>query len=91
MVSGVSWQNKLDLIREDMKKSGVDIFVIVALDEIAWTLNLRGADIPFFPVFKSYLIIQMDEATLYVSQKKLTPEVLKHLNSNHTSQGQFVQ
>lgn len=54
--------------------------VISKLDDIAWLLNLRGNDIDYNPLFKSYLFIYMKENsdktllfTLYVNQKKVTP------------------
>lgn len=88
----MKWEEKLDLIREDMKKDNLNVFVVTALDEIAWALNLRGSDIPFFPVFRSYLVVkETKEAVLYVSQDKITGEIVEHLNANLTRDGQFVR
>ena len=54
------------------------------LADIAWTLNLRGGDIPFNPVFYAYLALQFPErrGILFVDEKKLTPEVRQHLREN---------
>jgi Xaa-Pro aminopeptidase len=48
---------------------------------VAWTLNLRGSDIEFNPVFVSYLLITADKATLYINQAKLTAEVSAYLKA----------
>ena len=44
---------------------GATATVISALDEVAWQFNLRGADIPYNPFFKSYAIIYTD----YINQQ----------------------
>jgi Xaa-Pro aminopeptidase len=54
-----------------------------ALDDIAWTLNLRGSDVHCNPVFVSYLLISSTTTTLYVDQRKLTPEVLAYLKAEN--------
>jgi len=50
--------------------SGADFLLMTALDEIAWTLNLRGSDIDYNPVFFSYLIFDVNtkSPTLYIDQ-----------------------
>ena len=56
--SGMSTKEKYDLVAEKLG-SVVDSLLIVALDEIAWFLNLRGTDIEFNPVFFSYAIFHI--------------------------------
>ena len=65
-LSGVS--EKYDNIAKAM--SGADFLLMTALDEIAWTLNLRGSDIDYNPVFFSYLIFDVNNKspTLYIDQ-----------------------
>lgn len=53
--------------------------LISALDEVAWTLNLRGSDVEYNPVFVSYLLITPTTATLYVNAEKLPPAVVNYL------------
>ncbi|KAK6628402.1 hypothetical protein RUM43_002214 [Polyplax serrata] len=89
--AGMDWHEKLQIIRDDMSASNIDTFVVTALDEIAWTLNLRGDDIPYFPVFRSYLVIQMNAAYLYIPSGKSTPELVHHLNSNLSVPGDHVK
>ena len=78
--SGENIKSKLSRIREEMNKEGADNLLITVLDDIAWTTNLRGNDIPCNPVFLSYLLIDMDKAYLYVDLDKITPEVKTYLN-----------
>lgn len=50
-------------------------------DSIAWTLNLRGSDVPYNPVFFSYLVITLDEVILFVdSNKELVSPVNRYLD-----------
>ncbi len=74
--------DKLSRIREKMRAEGADIFVVSALDEIAWTLNLRGSDIPCNPVFLSYMLIFYDKCLLYVNEKILSEEIIKNLSDD---------
>ena len=53
--------------------------LMASLDDIAWTLNLRGADVHCNPVFVSYLLISSHSATLFVDERKLTPAARQHL------------
>ncbi|KAL7646327.1 UNVERIFIED_CONTAM: hypothetical protein RMT77_003236 [Armadillidium vulgare] len=61
--TGREWYDKIFDIKEKMDSNDGDVIVLTTLDEIAWTLNLRGSDIPFNPVFRSYLIIDKGNET----------------------------
>ncbi len=63
--AGVSTDEKLQSLRDEMKSAGADVMVITALDEIAYLLNLRGEDVEYNPVFMSFLIVRMKDITLY--------------------------
>ena len=76
--AGESCQEKVERIRQQMKKDDIDTTMITALDEIAWVLNLRGSDVHCNPVFVSYLLIDYD-IKLYIDECKLTPEVRNYL------------
>ena len=54
-------------------------FLVTALDEVAWLLNLRGADIEFNPVFFAYCLVTPSKCALYIDAKKLSPRVAEHL------------
>lgn len=53
--------------------------VVTALDEIAWLLNLRGKDMMYTPVTKSYLIVAQDQIHMYIDQNKLSYEAKLYL------------
>lgn len=78
--AGVSCSDKLAQIRESLCRNHADGILISALDEIAWTLNMRGNDVHCNPVFISYLFITQSDATLYILPEKLTPEVTSYLH-----------
>ena len=71
----VSIQDKLSQVKQNTE---ADYTLLSALDDIAWTLNLRGSDVDFNPVFIAYLLIG-DETTLYVDQSKLPTQVKTYL------------
>ena len=77
--AGKSCEEKISAIRAELKKKGVYALFISALDEIAWTLNLRGNDVHCNPVIVSYLLITQDEVTYFISPEKVTPEVETYL------------
>ncbi|KAK9508056.1 hypothetical protein O3M35_007802 [Rhynocoris fuscipes] len=79
--AGRIWQDKVAEVRDMMKNEGCDALVITALDEIAWLLNIRGRDIPYFPAFKSYVIITRDQLNFYADQRKIGEAVRKHLQT----------
>lgn len=79
--SGKSAQQKLKEIREDMKRVGVTSFVLTSLDDIAWLFNIRGNDIPCFPVVLSFAYITMNEARIYVNRETISETIEKKLNS----------
>ncbi|XP_049799678.1 xaa-Pro aminopeptidase ApepP-like [Schistocerca nitens] len=80
--TGESWQDKIGRLRIWLQERSADALVLTALDEIAWNLNLRGGDVPYTPVFRSYLIITLEDATLYLPAGKSTAAVVAHLNSD---------
>jgi Xaa-Pro aminopeptidase len=73
--TGESTADKLKRIREVMKEAGATSHVITTLDDICWTLNMRGNDIEFFPLVLSYAIITMDQVDLYINEAKLDDEM----------------
>ncbi len=80
--AGRSCRQKIELIREEIRKNNCQSILLSALDEIAWTLNLRGSDVHCNPVFISYMHITQKKATLYIIEEKLSPEVKVYLKEN---------
>jgi Xaa-Pro aminopeptidase len=76
---GLSRTDKIKLIRDKMKEKGATHYIIASLDEIAWALNFRGKDIPYNPLFHSYLIITENQVYLFIDPHKLTSAIGKQL------------
>lgn len=81
--AGISCTEKMNQIREAISKEGFSGILLSALDEIAWTLNLRGSDVHCNPVFISYLLITEENATLYIIENKIPNEVRSYLEENN--------
>ena len=77
--AGEPTHEKIARIREALRKRHADGMLMAALDDIAWTLNLRGTDVHCNPVFVAYLLISSKDVTLYINQVKLTTEVADYL------------
>ena len=69
--SGESSKSKLSRIRKEMEDAGCDTHIVSTLDDICWTLNIRGNDIDFFPLVLSYAIIKKDSFEFYIDERKL--------------------
>ena len=79
--AGESCREKISRIRKALRDAHADGMLMSALDDIAWTLNLRGTDVHCNPVFVSYLLISSNHVTLYINKVKLTPQVEAYLDS----------
>ena len=77
--AGETTGDKIARIRQALRKQHADGMLMAALDDIAWTLNLRGTDVHCNPVFVSYLLISPKSVTLFINKEKLTPEVSAYL------------
>ncbi len=80
--AGLSYKDKITQIREAIRRNSCTGILISALDEVAWTLNLRGSDVHCNPVFVSYLLITEYSSTLYIIENKLSDEVKDYLTEN---------
>ncbi|MDR0940263.1 MAG: aminopeptidase P family protein [Mediterranea sp.] len=80
--AGKSCAEKLADIRAKLAREGVFNILLSSLDEIAWTLNLRGSDVHCTPVVVSYLLITRENAILFIDPAKVTPEVDAYLTAN---------
>lgn len=78
-LSGLSVHDKLDLINNRLRREGADSLILAALDEIAWTFNIRGTDVTYNPVVVSYAFVSEEESVLFVKQEKLTVDVAESL------------
>ena len=80
--TGASCTEKIERIQEAIAQNGASAIILSALDEIAWTLNLRGSDVHCNPVFISYLLISKEGHTLYILEEKITDEVRDYLDKH---------
>ena len=71
--AGVSVEDKLTTLTASLIEAGADAYLMAALDEIAWTFNLRGADVDYNPVFIAYALIYREGATLFTEPSRLDP------------------
>lgn len=79
--AGESCHDKLGRIRSNLLRRGAGGMLMTQLDDIAWTLNLRGTDVHCTPVFVAWLIVAEEVAVLYIKDEKLSPEVIEYLNA----------
>lgn len=77
--AGRNSRDKLNDIRQKMKEADAETALVSALDEIAWTLNIRGNDVHCNPVVVSYLVIGEHEAHFFIQPSKVTAELSAHL------------
>lgn len=80
--AGKSCTDKLAEIRSRMQASGTQALLVAALDEVAWTLNLRGSDVACNPVFVGYLLITWQKAVLFVEAGKLNAAATSYLHTH---------
>lgn len=81
-LTGEDAQSKLTRIRKALREQHADGMLMAQLDDIAWTLNLRGSDVHCNPVFVSYLLIASQRVTLYINKEKVTADVQRYLADN---------
>lgn len=79
--AGELCHDKLGRIRSSLLRRGACGMLMTQLDDIAWTLNLRGTDVHCTPVFVAWLIVAEEVAVLYIKDEKLSPEVIEYLNA----------
>ena len=84
--TGKYWYDKVKDVQREIKEVGAIAHVVQELDSVAWLLNLRGAEIPYNPVFFAYVIVTLNDVLFFVDSRKIyaTP-VQKHLQLNTCS------
>lgn len=78
--AGRSRIQKLSHVRQLMKKDKATHYLIIALDEIAWTFNLRGKDVSYNPVFYSYAVVEENKCVLFTEESRLSSGEQKELS-----------
>lgn len=88
--AGETAKSKLVRVRQALRELHADGMLVSALDDVAWTLNLRGTDVHCNPVFVAYLLIDSDHATLYCDKEKLSADVTSYLNDQGVATAQYA-
>lgn len=81
--TGESRASKLSSIIHELNDNMVEYYLVSALDEIAWTLNIRGADVESNPVCISYLLIGTEKSIWFVDKNKLSNELISALEKDN--------
>ena len=81
--AGISRPGKIKMIQDEMKKKKVDYHLLSALDDIAWTFNIRGNDVLYSPLVVSYALISKDESYLFIDKKRLPKSLVEDLHSDN--------
>jgi Xaa-Pro aminopeptidase len=77
--AGLSIEEKLEKLRQQMKEEKVKAHILTTLDSIAWLFNIRGTDVEFNPVVIAFAIITPKKALLFTGMEKITRAVQRHL------------
>jgi Xaa-Pro aminopeptidase len=74
-LTGRSTAEKLSDVRARMLEAGAQLLPITKLDQVAWLFNLRGADVPYNPVFIAYGLVGLEQAWLFTQPDRVLTEV----------------
>lgn len=80
--AGKSTAEKIFNIRQQMYDLGAKSHLITALDDLAWTFNIRATDVPFNPVVIGYALVAEKKTHLFVNPNRLTEEHKDILHKN---------
>ncbi|MGB4415097.1 MAG: aminopeptidase P family protein [Paludibacter sp.] len=89
--AGKTTAEKLSALRAEMKKARAEIFVMSALDDIAWLFNIRGNDVAYNPVVIAYALVEEEKATLFIAPEKLTPDTRLYLENEGISVAGYLE
>ena len=80
--SGESVKSKLERVRQILRDNGAELCIVSNLDDIAWLLNIRGADVAYNPVVRSYVIVTEADCTIFTDYDKISQSVGEYFASN---------
>ncbi|WP_407479427.1 aminopeptidase P family protein [Elizabethkingia miricola] len=80
--AGQSVQDKIAAIRQKMEDQHADVHIISSLDDVAWTLNLRGSDVQSNPVFLGYIVLSKNDAILFTDLEKLDTDARRQMDES---------
>jgi Xaa-Pro aminopeptidase len=78
--SGESEAAKLDRIHDELGRLKADALVLSDSHAVAWTFNIRGADVSHTPLPLSYALVPKDgRPTVFIDARKLSNSARDHL------------
>ncbi|MCL1674365.1 aminopeptidase P family protein [Elizabethkingia meningoseptica] len=80
--AGQSVPDKIAAIRQKMEDQNADTHIISSLDDLAWTLNLRGSDVQSNPVFLGYIVLSKNDAVLFTDLEKLDTDARRQMDES---------
>ncbi|MHA7609921.1 aminopeptidase P family protein [Elizabethkingia meningoseptica] len=80
--AGQSVSDKIAAIRQKMEDQHADTHIISSLDDVAWTLNLRGSDVQSNPVFLGYIVLSKNDAVLFTDLEKLDTDARRQMDES---------
>jgi Xaa-Pro aminopeptidase len=83
--------DKLATVREAMRAAGATHHFISTLDDLAWLFNLRGADVPYNPVFVAHALVSMDDARLFIGAGKVPPAIVSRLAADRVTLAPYAE
>lgn len=89
--AAVSRADKLALVRTQFKLAGASHHFISTVDDVAWLLNLRGADVEYNPVFLAHLLLDAEQATLFVGAGKVAAALQARLAADGVQLADYAQ
>lgn len=81
-VAGLTISEKVAQVRDYLKQEKAQALLVSTLDDVMWTLNIRGADTAYCPISESYLLIDQHSCRLFIDSDKLTPEVVAAISEH---------
>lgn len=79
--SGRSAAEKIALINKSLADTGADATVLSALDDVAWTFNIRALDVAYNPVAVAYGFVSPQRSVLFIDEWKVSPEIAERLKA----------
>ena len=91
LFAGESRAAKLERIRAGMRGLGAHFHLLCALDDIAWSLNIRGSDIDYNPVAVCYALVGVNSFELFIEPHKLPADVQAALEADGVTLRPYTQ
>ena len=89
--AGESVDSKLQRVRQALREKHCQALVVSALDEIGWLLNIRGKDVDYTPCLISYVVVEMEQCSIFVASNKLDDAARAYLNRIHVNVYEYEQ